>query len=536
MTAKKIEFSERARERLLLGASKLADAVKVTLGPRGRNVVLERSFGAPLVTKDGATVAKELEFEDRFENMGAQVLKGTAITTADTAGDGTTTATVLAYAILLEGRKMVANGANPMDLKRGIDKAVTATVEVLKELSSPCTDRETIAHVGTISANGDRDVGRIIAEAVGRVGKNGVITVEEGTGLENQLVVVEGMSFDRGYLSSHFVTDQRTMTADLDNPLILLHDDKITNIHTLLPVLELAAKAGRSLVIVAEDIEGDVLSALVVNHLRGTVKVCAIKAPGFGEHRKVMLEDIAILTGGSVISQEVGLTLEHTTFDQLGSARSVRITREDTTLIDGAGKADDIEERVKKIHSPTGEPTSAYDKERLRERAAKLAGGVAVIKVGAGTELEMMEKKERVEDALHAIRAAVEEGTIPGGGVALIRALEAIKDLKGDNRDQNIGIQIARRAMEEPLKQIVVNAGKEPLVVLNKVRQGQGSFGYNAASGAYGDMNDMGILDPTKVTRTALQNAASAAGLMITTEIMIAEELAGKTGSSEGEA
>ncbi|WP_275097994.1 chaperonin GroEL [Sedimenticola hydrogenitrophicus] len=523
MTAKQVEFSERARERLLAGVTRLADAVKVTLGPRGRNVVLERAFGAPTVTKDGVSVAREIEFEDRFENMGAQVLKNIAVATADAAGDGTTTATVLAHAILREGRKMVAIGANPMDLKRGIDQAVAAAVDALKTLSRPCTDSQAIAQVGTISANGDTTIGRIIAEAMERVGKAGVITVEEGSGLEDALGVVEGMQFNRGYLSPYFVTDQQAMTTELDEALILLHDKKIANIRDLLPVLEETAKSGKPLLIVAEDVEGEALATLVVNNMRGIVKVCAVKAPDFGDRRKAWLADIAVLTGGTVISGEVGLSLEKATRDELGSARKVRITKDDTTLIDGAGQADAITVRIDELRARIAEAGSDYDKEKLQERVAKLSGGVAVIKVGAVTEVEMKEKKARVEDALHATRAAVEEGIVPGGGVALVRALEATRDLKGGNHDQDIGIGIAQRAMEEPLRQIVANAGMESSVVLNKVREGQGDFGYNAATGEYGDMIALGILDPTKVTRTALQNAASAAGLMITTEAMVAE-------------
>ncbi len=523
MTAKQVEFGERARERLLAGVTKLADAVKVTLGPRGRNVVLERAFGAPTVTKDGVSVARELEFEDRYENMGAQVLKDIAVATADAAGDGTTTATVLAHAILREGRKMVAIGANPMDLKRGIDQAVAAAVDALKALSRPCTDSQSVAQVGAISANGDEAIGRLIAGAMERVGKEGVINVEEGSGLEDVLNVVEGMQFDRGYLSPYFVTDQQAMTAELDTPLILLHDRKIAYIRDLLPVLEEAAKSGKPLLIVAEEVEGEALATLVVNHLRGIVKVCAVKAPGFGDRRKAMLEDIAVMTGGTVISEDVGLSLEKASLDHLGSARKVQITKDETTLIDGAGQARAITTRIGELRAQIDEASSDYDKEKLQERVAKLAGGVAMIKVGAVTEVEMKEKKARVEDALHATRAAVEEGIVPGGGVALIRALEATRDLKGENHDQDIGIQIARRALEEPLRQIVANAGMASSVVLNKVREGRGDFGCNAATGEYGDMIAMGILDPTKVTRTALQNAASAAGLMITTEAMVAE-------------
>ncbi|MCL7423252.1 MAG: chaperonin GroEL [Methylobacter sp.] len=523
MTAKQIEFNELARERMLAGVAKLADAVKATLGPRGRNVVLERTFGAPTITNDGASVAKEIELDDEFENMGAQILKNIAVATADATGDGTTTATVLAHAILREGRKMVAIGANSMDLKRGIDKAVAKAVEELKKLSKPCADSKAIAQVGTISANGDEDIGRIIAEAMTKVGKEGVITIEEGSGLENELSVVEGMQFDRGYLSPYFITDQQSMSVELDEPLILLHDKKIATIAKLLPVLESVAESGKPLLIVAEDVEGEALATLVLNTVRGIVKVCAVKSPGFGDRRKAMLQDIAILTGGTLISEEVGLSLEKATLTELGSARKIRITKEETILIDGAGKADEIEDRVDEIRAQIEEATSDYDKEKLLERLAKLAGGVAVIKVGAATEVELKEKKARVEDALHATRAAVEEGIVPGGGVALIRALEALQALKGDNHDQDIGIQIARRALEEPLRQIAANAGMESTVILNRVREGKGNFGCNAATGEYGDMIDMGILDPTKVTRTALQNAASVAGLMITTDVMVAE-------------
>ncbi len=523
MAAKEIRFSEDARRRLLSGVNTLANAVKITLGPRGRNVVLEKSFGAPTVTKDGVSVAKEVELKDKFENMGAQMLKEVASKTSDEAGDGTTTATVLAQSMLVEGVKAVAAGLNPMDLKRGLDKAVAATVEELKKLSKPCQDQKAIAQVGTISANADTAIGDSIAEAMNKVGKEGVITVEEGSGLENTLEVVEGMQFDRGYLSPYFINNQQSMSVELENPSILLHDKKISNIRELLPVLEGIAKSGKSLLIIAEDIEGEALATLVVNNIRGIVKSAAVKAPGFGDRRKAMLEDIAILTGGTVISEEVGLSLEKASLDDLGTAKKVLITKEETTIIGGAGDPRAIEGRVKQIRAQIEESTSDYDKEKLQERVAKLAGGVAVIKVGAATETEMKEKKARVEDALHATRAAVEEGIVPGGGVALIRALDDLGSLKGANHDQDVGIQIARRAMEEPLRQIVGNTGEEPSVVLNKVKESKGNFGWNAATGEYGDMVEMGILDPTKVTRTALQNAASIAGLMITTEAMVAE-------------
>jgi chaperonin GroEL len=523
MAAKEVRFSDEARQQMMRGVNILANAVKITLGPKGRNVVLEKSFGSPTVTKDGVSVAKEIELENKFENMGAQMVKEVASKTSDTAGDGTTTATVLAQSILTEGMKSVAAGMNPMDLKRGIDKAVIVAVEELKKLSKPCTDDKAIAQVGTISANADEVIGDIIAKAMNKVGKEGVITVEEGSGLDNELDVVEGMQFDRGYLSPYFVNNQQTMTAELENPLILLHDKKISNIREMLPILEGAAKAGRSLLIVAEDVEGEALATLVVNTIRGVVKVAAVKAPGFGDRRKAMLQDIAILTGGTVISEEVGLSLEKAGLDDLGHAKRITISKENTTIIDGAGKTSEIEARVKQIRAQIEEATSDYDKEKLQERVAKLAGGVAVIKVGAATEVEMKEKKARVEDALHATRAAVEEGVVPGGGVALVRALKAIQGLKGVNRDQDTGIKIALRAMEEPLRQIVANSGQEPSVILNKVAEGQGNFGYNAATEEFGDMVAMGILDPTKVTRSALQNAASIAGLMITTEAMVAE-------------
>jgi len=523
MAAKDIRFGEESRQRMLRGVNILANAVRVTLGPKGRNVVLEKSFGAPTVTKDGVSVAKEIELSDRFENMGAQMVKEVASQTSDEAGDGTTTATVLAQSMLAEGIKAVAAGLNPMDLKRGIDKAVHAVVEELKNLSKPCKDDKAIAQVGTISANSDEEIGKIIAEAMGKVGKEGVITVEEGSALDNQLDVVEGMQFDRGYLSPYFINNQQSMSVELEKPVILLHDKKISSIRDLLPVLEQVAKAGRPLLIVAEEVEGEALATLVVNNIRGIVKCCAVKAPGFGDRRKAMLEDIAILTNGTVISDEVGLSLEKASMDDLGTCGRISITKEETTIVDGAGSRKAIEGRINQIRAQIEETTSDYDKEKLQERVAKLAGGVAVVKVGAATEVEMKEKKARVEDALHATRAAVEEGVVPGGGVALVRALDAIAKLKGDNHDQDIGIDIARRALTEPLRQIVANSGAEPSVVLSKVQEGKGNFGYNAATDEYGDLVKMGILDPTKVTRTALQNAASVAGLMITTEAMVAE-------------
>ncbi len=523
MAAKEVRFSNDARHRMVAGVNILANAVKVTLGPRGRNVVLEKSFGAPTITKDGVSVAKEIELSDRFENMGAQMVKEVASQTSDIAGDGTTTATVLAQSILTEGMKAVAAGMNPMDLKRGIDKATIAAVEQLKKMSKPCTDDKAIAQVGTISANADEAIGRIIADAMAKVGKEGVITVEEGSGLDNELDVVEGMQFDRGYLSPYFINNQQNMSCELEDPFILLHDKKVSNIRELLPILEGVAKSGKPLLIVAEDVEGEALATLVVNTIRGIVKVVAVKAPGFGDRRKAMLQDIAVLSGAEVISEEVGLSLEKATLDDLGHAKKVVVSKENTTIIDGSGKKLDIEARVSQIRAQIEEASSDYDKEKLQERVAKLAGGVAVIKVGAATEMEMKEKKARVEDALHATRAAVEEGVVPGGGVAMIRALQAIKDLKGINHDQDVGINIARRAMEEPLRQIVANAGEEPSVVANKVKEGTGNYGYNAATGEFGDMIAMGILDPTKVARTALQNAASVAGLMITTEAMVAE-------------
>jgi len=523
MTAKDVKFGDDARHRMVRGVNILADAVKVTLGPKGRNVVLDKAFGAPTVTKDGVSVAKEIELEDKFENMGAQMVKEVASQTSDVAGDGTTTATVLAQAIVREGMKAVAAGMNPMDLKRGIDKAVIAAVAKLKELSKPCSDTKAIAQVGTISANSDENIGNIIADAMEKVGKEGVITVEEGSSLENELDVVEGMQFDRGYLSPYFVTNQQNMQAELEEPYVLLYDKKVSNIRELLPILEGVAKAGKPLLIIAEDVEGEALATLVVNSIRGIVKVCAVKAPGFGDRRKAMLQDIAVLTGGQVISEEVGLSLEKATLDDLGSAKRILISKENSTIIDGAGNPDEIKTRVEQVRAQIEEASSDYDKEKLQERVAKLAGGVAVIKVGAATEVEMKEKKARVEDALHATRAAVEEGVVPGGGVALLRACDALADVKGDNPDQDMGIHIALRAMEEPLRQICGNAGDESSVVLNRVQEGEGQFGYNAATGEYGDMLEMGILDPTKVTRSALQNAASVAGLIITTEAMVAE-------------
>jgi len=523
MAAKEIRFGEDARARMVKGVNILANAVKATLGPKGRNVVLDKSFGAPTITKDGVSVAKEIELADKFENMGAQMVKEVASKTSDIAGDGTTTATVLAQALIREGMKAVAAGMNPMDLKRGIDKAVVEAVSELKKISKPCSTSKEIAQVGSISANSDANIGELIAKAMDKVGKEGVITVEEGSGLDNELDVVEGMQFDRGYLSPYFVNNQQSMSAELEDPFILLYDKKIANVRELLPVLEGVAKAGKPLLIVAEEVEGEALATLVVNTIRGIVKVCAVKAPGFGDRRKAMLEDMAILTGGTVISEEVGLQLEKATIKDLGRAKKVQVSKENTTIIDGAGEADGIQARIKQIKAQIEETSSDYDREKLQERVAKLAGGVAVIKVGASTEIEMKEKKARVEDALHATRAAVEEGVVPGGGVALIRALANLGALRGINEDQNHGITIALRAMEAPLREIVTNAGEEPSVVLNKVKEGKGSYGYNAANGEYGDMIEFGILDPTKVTRTALQNAASIAGLMITTEAMVAE-------------
>ena len=523
MAAKDVKFGDNARQGMLEGVNILANAVKVTLGPKGRNVVLDKSFGAPTVTKDGVSVAKEIELKDKFENMGAQMVKEVASKASDDAGDGTTTATVLAQTIVNEGLKSVAAGMNPMDLKRGIDKAVTAAVEEIAKIAKPCSDNKEIAQVGTISANSDDSIGAIIAEAMAKVGKEGVITVEEGSGLENELDIVEGMQFDRGYLSPYFINNQDSMSVDQESPLILLADKKISNIRELLPLLEEVAKAGKPLLIIAEDVEGEALATLVVNNLRGIVKVSACKAPGFGDRRKAMLEDIAILTGGTVISEEVGLDLEAATLEHLGTAKRVSMTKEATTLVDGAGQVAAIEARVKQIRAQIEETSSDYDREKLQERVAKLAGGVAVIKVGATTEIEMKEKKARVEDALHATRAAVEEGVVPGGGVALVRACAKIESLTGANDDQTVGVGIARRAMEAPLRQIVENAGEEGSVVVDKVRSGKGNFGYNAGAGDYGDMIEMGILDPAKVTRTALQAAASIAGLMITTEAMVTD-------------
>lgn len=523
MSAKEVKFGDNARQRMLVGVNILADAVKATLGPKGRNVVLEKSFGAPTVTKDGVSVAKEINLKDKFENMGAQMVKEVASRASDDAGDGTTTATVLAQAIVNEGLKSVAAGMNPMDLKRGIDKAIIAAVAHVKSIAQPCVDSKSISQVGSISANSDTSVGALIAEAMDKVGKEGVITVEEGTSLENELDVVEGMQFDRGYLSPYFINNQDNMSVEQDHPFILLVDKKISNIRELLPVLEAVAKSGKPLVIIAEDVEGEALATLVVNNIRGIVKVSACKAPGFGDRRKAMLQDIAVLTGATVISEEVGLDLESATLEHLGTAKRITMSKENTTIVDGAGNAEEIKTRVQQIRVQIEETTSDYDREKLQERVAKLAGGVAVIKVGAATEMEMKEKKARVEDALHATRAAVEEGVVPGGGTALLRAVAAIADLRGDNEDQNAGIAIARRAMEAPLRQIVANAGDEPSVVADKVKQGTGNFGYNAATGVYGDMIEMGILDPAKVTRSALQAAGSIAGLMITTEAMVAD-------------
>jgi chaperonin GroEL len=523
MAAKEVSFNDEARQRMFRGVNVLANAVKATLGPKGRNAIIEKSFGAPTITKDGVSVAKEIELTDKLENMGAQLVKEVASNTADEAGDGTTTATVLAQAIIREGLKAVAVGANPMDLKRGIDKATAAAVEELRKLSTPCKDSKAISQVATISANSDQDIGQIIADAMAKVGKEGVITIEEGSGLENQLDVVEGMQFDRGYLSPYFINDQQAQSAELEKPYLLLVDKKLSNIRELLPVLEAVAKAGRPLLIIAEDVEGEALATLVVNNLRGIVKVAAVKAPGFGDRRKALLQDIAILTGASVISEELGLTLEKATIDSLGEAKKVLVEKENTTIIDGAGKQHEIKARVASIRQQIEESTSDYDKEKLQERVAKLSGGVAVLKVGAATEVEMKEKKARVEDALHATRAAVEEGVVPGGGVALIRAVKAVEKLSGHNEDQAHGIKILARAIEEPLRQIVSNAGDDAAVVLNRVREGKGNFGYNAANGDFGDMIELGILDPTKVTRLALQNAASVAGLFLTTEASIAE-------------
>ena len=523
MAAKDVKFKENARVRMIAGVNILADAVKVTLGPKGRNVVLERSFGAPTVTKDGVSVAKEIELKDKFENMGAQLVKEVASKTSDVAGDGTTTATVLAQSIVSEGMKYVAAGMNPMDLKRGIDKAVHTAVEELKKISKPCTTSKEIAQVGAISANADAEIGKTIADAMDKVGKEGVITVEDGKGLENELDLVEGMQFDRGYISPYFINNPDKQVAVLEDPFVLLHDKKISNIRDLLPVLEQIAKAGRPLLIIAEDVDGEALATLVVNNLRGILKTCAVKAPGFGDRRKAMLEDIAILTGGTVIAEELGLKLENAQIKDLGRAKRVEIAKETTTIIDGAGKEDAIKSRVETIRKQIEEATSDYDKEKLQERVAKLAGGVAVIKVGAATEVEMKEKKARVEDALHATRAAVEEGIVPGGGVALLRAKDAVSKIKTDNEDQAAGVKIIVRALEQPMREIARNAGDEPSVVINKVTEGKGNFGYNAQTGEYGDMVAMGVLDPTKVTRYALQNAASVAALILTTDAMVAE-------------
>jgi chaperonin GroEL len=523
MAAKEVRLSDDARQRMFKGANVLANAVKATLGPKGRNAVLEKSYGAPTITKDGVSVAKEIELKDKFENMGAQMLKEVASNTSDEAGDGTTTATVLAQAIIREGLKAVAAGRNPMDIKRGIDKAVLVTTEELQRLSKPCKDSKAIAQVGTISANSDASIGKTIADAMEKVGKEGVITVEEGQGLENELEVVDGMQFDRGYLSPYFINQQQSQTAEFEKPLILLCDKKISNIRELLPLLEAVAKAGRPLIVVAEDVEGEALATLVVNNIRGILKVAAVKSPGFGDRRKAMLQDIATLTGGTVISDEVGLSLEKVTLNDLGDAKKVVVAKENTTIIDGAGKATDIKARIESIRQQVEEATSDYDKEKLQERVAKLSGGVALIKVGAATEIEMKEKKARVEDALHATRAAIEEGVVPGGGVALIRVLKALDKLEGANEDQTVGIRILARSIEEPLRNIVANAGEDAAVILNQVKAGKGAYGYNAATGEFGDMLDEGILDPTKVTRLALQNAASVAGLLLTTEVMVAE-------------
>ncbi|MBM4233386.1 MAG: chaperonin GroEL [Gammaproteobacteria bacterium] len=523
MAAKEVRFSDDARHRMVRGVNILANAVKATLGPKGRNAVLEKSFGAPTVTKDGVSVAKEIELKDKFENMGAQMVKEVASNTSDEAGDGTTTATVLAQAIIREGLKAVASGRNPMDIKRGIDKAVITATEEIRKLAKPCKDNKAIAQVGTISANSDESIGKTIAQAMEKVGKEGVITVEEGSGLQNELDVVEGMQFDRGYLSPYFINQQANQTVELDKPFILLVDKKISNIREMLPVLEGVAKSGRPLLVIAEDVEGEALATLVVNNIRGILKVAAVKAPGFGDRRKAMLQDIAILTGGTVISDEVGLQLEKATLNDLGEAKKIVVEKENSTIIDGAGKAGDIKARIESIRQQVEEATSDYDKEKLQERVAKLSGGVAVIKVGAATEIEMKEKKARVEDALHATRAAVEEGVVPGGGVALIRATKALEKLEAANEDQTVGIRILARSIEEPLRQIVENAGEDAAVILNQVKAGKGAYGYNAATGEYGDMLDFGILDPAKVTRLALQNAASVAGLLLTTEVMIAE-------------
>ena len=523
MAAKEVQFGNTARQKMIAGVNVLADAVKITLGPKGRNVVLDKSFGAPTVTKDGVSVAKEIELEDNFENMGAQMVKEVASQTSDVAGDGTTTATVLSQAIFREGLKAVSAGFNPMDLKRGIDKATRVVVDKLESISVPCTDDTAISQVGTISANSDVSVGEIIAEAMQKVGKEGVITVEEGQGLDNELEVVEGMQFDRGFLSPYFINQAESQSVELDEPFILLFDKKISNIRDLLPLLEGVAKSGRPLLVIAEDIEGEALATLVVNNIRGIVKVAGVKAPGFGDRRKAMLQDIAILTGGQVISEEVGLSLEKATLEDLGNAKKIQITKENTTVIDGAGTGSDIKSRIDQINREIEDSSSDYDREKLQERVAKLSGGVAVIKVGAATEIEMKEKKARVEDALHATRAAVEEGIVPGGGVALVRAKGSLEDLEGDNDDQNVGINILKKALEEPLRQIVSNSGNDASVVLNEVANGKGNYGYNAATDEYGDLVEMGIIDPTKVTRYALQNAASVTGLLLTTEAMVAD-------------
>jgi chaperonin GroEL len=523
MAAKEVRFADDARSKLAAGVNILANAVKVTLGPKGRNVVLDKSFGAPTVTKDGVSVAKEIELKDKFENMGAQLVKEVASKTSDEAGDGTTTATVLAQAIVNEGMKSVAAGIDPMEIKRGIDKGVDAIVDELKKLSKPCKDRKAIAQVGTVSANSDESIGENIAAAMDKVGKEGVITVEDGSGLVDELDVVEGMQFDRGYLSPYFINQAQSQKCELENPLILITEKKISNIRDMLPVLESVAKSGHPLVVIAEDVEGEALATLVVNNLRGILKVAAVKAPGFGDRRKEMLKDIAILTGGTVIAEELGLQLEKVTLNDLGTAKKVQIDKENSTIIDGAGKKDKIEARIKEIRKQIEDATSDYDKEKLQERLAKLSGGVAVIKVGAATEVAMKEKKARVEDALHATRAAVEEGIVAGGGTALIRVQKALDNVKGATDDQQVGLNILKRAIEEPLRQIVKNAGDEPSVILNKVKEGKGAFGYNAQNGEFGDMIEMGILDPTKVTRLALQNAASVAGLLLTTEAMVAE-------------
>ena len=523
MAAKEVRYSDDARQRMFKGANVLANAVKATLGPKGRNAVLEKSYGAPTITKDGVSVAKEIELKDKFENMGAQMLKEVASNTSDEAGDGTTTATVLAQAIIREGLKAIASGRNPMDIKRGIDKAVLVATDELKRLSKPCKDSKAIAQVGTISANSDESIGKTIADAMEKVGKEGVITVEEGQGLENELEVVDGMQFDRGYLSPYFINQQKSQTAEFEKPLILLCDKKISNIREMLPLLEAVAKAGRPLIVVAEDVEGEALATLVVNNIRGILKVAAVKAPGFGDRRKAMLQDLSTLTGGTVISDEVGLSLEKVTLNDLGDAKKVVVEKENTTIIGGGGKAEAIKARIESIRQQAEEATSDYDKEKLQERVAKLSGGVALVKVGAATEIEMKEKKARVEDALHATRAAVEEGVVPGGGVALIRVLKALDKLEGANEDQTVGIRILARSIEEPLRNIVENAGEDAAVILNQVKAGKGAYGYNAATGKFGDMLEEGILDPTKVTRLALQNAASVAGLLLTTEVMVAE-------------